>query len=72
MLLFQPDLVWADGQGGDVQCIHDSVKYWKSPQFLSWLYNDSPVKHKVVANSRWGDPSIGDYQTGLDRYIYML
>ncbi len=67
-LLLQPDLLWADGASGNVPCIKDSIDYWKSPQFLSWLYNDSPVKDKVVVNSRWGTPAIGDYQTGSDRY----
>lgn len=62
----QPEVVWADG-AGDAKCTHDSVKYWKSPVFLSWLYNDSPVKNTVMVNSRWGDPAIGDYQTGSDR-----
>ena len=67
LLLKQPEVIWADG-AGDAKCTHDSVKYWKSPEFLSWLYNDSPVKMTVLANSRWGSPAIGDYQTGGDRW----
>ena len=62
----QPEVLWADG-AGDAPCTHDSVKYWKSPEFLSWVYNESPVKDTVVANSRWGSGAIGDYQTGGDR-----
>jgi alpha-L-fucosidase len=27
---------------------------WKSEEFLSWLYNESPVKESVVVNDRWG------------------
>ena len=65
--LLQPDVIWGDGDG-DAPCTHDSVKYWKSPEFFSWLYNESPVKNTVLVNSRWGIPSIGDYQTGGDRY----
>ena len=63
----QPEVIWADGDG-DAPCTHDSVNYWKSPEFLSWVYNESPVKNTVVANSRWGTGAIGDYQTGGDRY----
>lgn len=64
---YHPEVIWADG-AGDAKCTHDSVKYWKAPQFLSWLYNESPVKEIVVANSRWGDPVVGDYSTGGDRF----
>lgn len=31
-----------------------SDTYWKSKEFLAWLYNDSPVKDTVVVNDRWG------------------
>ena len=63
----QPEVLWADG-AGDAPCTHDSVSYWKAPEFLSWVYNESPVKDTLVANSRWGSGAIGDYQTGGDRY----
>jgi alpha-L-fucosidase len=45
---YKPDIVWTDGEWD-----HPS-KVWKSTQFLSWLYNDSPVKDEVVVNDRWG------------------
>ncbi len=45
---YQPDIVWTDGEWD-----HPS-ETWKSTQFLSWLYNDSPVKNTVVVNDRWG------------------
>ncbi len=67
LILTQPEVLWADGPG-DAACTHDSVKYWKAPEFLSWVYNESPVKDTMVANSRWGTGAIGDYQTGGDRY----
>ena len=38
--------------------------YWKSKEFLSWLYSDSPVKKEVVVNDRFfkGMPgNHGDY-----------
>lgn len=27
---------------------------WKSREFLSWMYNESPVKDRVVTYDRWG------------------
>jgi len=45
---YHPDLVWTDGEWD-----HPS-EVWKSTQFLSWLFNESPVKKDVVINDRWG------------------
>jgi alpha-L-fucosidase len=45
---YHPDLVWTDGEWD-----HPS-EAWKSTQFLSWLFNESPVKETVVVNDRWG------------------
>ncbi|MBS1948586.1 MAG: alpha-L-fucosidase [Bacteroidetes bacterium] len=45
---YQPDVFWTDG-GWDA-----SDTLWKSREFLAWLYNESPVKDKVVTNDRWG------------------
>ncbi|HEX3006209.1 MAG TPA: alpha-L-fucosidase, partial [Bacteroidales bacterium] len=45
---YEPDVFWTDGEW-DLP----SDK-WKSTQFLSWLYNESPVKNTVVVNDRWG------------------
>eukprot|EP00731_Ephydatia_muelleri_P020783 Em0013g510a len=48
---YKPDVVWSDGSG-DNPCSHDSVRYWKAPEFLSWVYNESPIKDTVVINNR--------------------
>jgi len=45
---YQPDILWTDGEWE-----HTSAE-WKSEQFLSWLYNESPVKNTVAVNDRWG------------------
>lgn len=45
---YQPDVFWTDGDWE----ASDSV--WKSKEFLTWLYNESPVKNKVIVNDRWG------------------
>jgi alpha-L-fucosidase len=45
---YQPDVFWTDG---DWEASDDT---WKSKEFLSWLYNESPVKDRVVTYDRWG------------------
>jgi alpha-L-fucosidase len=45
---YSPDILWTDGEWE-----HPS-KDWKSEEFLSWLYNESPVKDNIVVNDRWG------------------
>ncbi len=45
---YSPDVLWTDGEWD-----HPSEK-WRSTEFLSWLYNESPVRENVVINDRWG------------------
>ncbi len=45
---YQPDILWADGEW------EHTSKEWKSPDFLTWLFNESPVKNNIVINDRWG------------------
>ncbi|MFI5133178.1 MAG: alpha-L-fucosidase [Chitinophagales bacterium] len=45
---YQPDVFWTDG---DWEASED---VWKSKEFLAWMYNESPVKNKVVTYDRWG------------------
>jgi len=45
---YQPDVFWTDGDWDA------SDTTWKSTAFLAWLYNESPVKNKVVTYDRWG------------------
>jgi alpha-L-fucosidase len=45
---YQPDVFWTDGDW-DL-----SENIWKSKEFLTWMYNESPVKNKVVTYDRWG------------------
>jgi alpha-L-fucosidase len=45
---YKPDVFWTDGDWE----ASDSV--WKSKEFLAWMYNESPVKDKVVTYDRWG------------------
>lgn len=46
---YQPDVFWTDGDW------EAPPETWKSQEFLAWLYNESPVKNKIVVNDRWGD-----------------
>ncbi len=45
---YQPDVFWTDGDWDA------PPETWKSQEFLTWLYNESPVKDKIVVNDRWG------------------
>jgi alpha-L-fucosidase len=45
---YKPSIIWSDG---DWDATDD---LWQSKEFLTWLYNDSPVKEEVVVNDRWG------------------
>lgn len=45
---YEPEIIFADGEWD-----YTSDKL-KSTTFLTWLYNESPVKNTVVVNDRWG------------------
>ena len=45
---YQPDVFWTDG---DWEVTDEG---WKSKEFISWMYNESPVKDRVVTYDRWG------------------
>jgi alpha-L-fucosidase len=65
---YEPWVVWSDGDWDA------SSEVWQSPQFLSWLYSESAVRDRVVANDRWGSDSrfrhggvyTPEYQPNLD------
>lgn len=62
---YEPALVWVDGDW------EAADSYWKSKEFLTWLYNDSPVRDEVAVNDRWGGGSMcthGGYYTCADRF----
>lgn len=62
---YEPQVLWSDG---DWETTED---YWKSKEFLAWLYSESPVKDSIVVNDRWGvnvPCKHGDFFNCQDRY----
>jgi alpha-L-fucosidase len=45
---YKPSLIFSDGEW------EHTSDAWKSPEFLAWLFNESPCKDDVVVNDRWG------------------
>lgn len=45
---YHPYVLWTDGGW------EQSDTTWRATQFLSWLYNDSPVGDSIVTYDRWG------------------
>ncbi|EGG13477.1 alpha-fucosidase [Cavenderia fasciculata] len=62
---YEPSVIWADGDWEQYSA------YWKSTEFLAWLYTNSTVKDEIVTNDRWGAEcpmKDGGYFTPYDRY----
>lgn len=62
---YKPDVFWSDGDQGPTD------EYWKSKEFIAWLYNSSPVRRTVVTNDRWGEGTAGkhgDFYNFADRF----
>jgi len=60
VIRYKPEIIFADGEWDYTS------EELKSANFLSWLYNDSPVRQTVVVNDRWGKETRskhGDYYT---------
>ena len=56
VLNYQPSLIFADGGEWD-----GTEDYWKTKEFLAWLYSDSPVKNEVVVNDRFAKDMPGNH-----------
>ncbi|VDD80053.1 unnamed protein product [Mesocestoides corti] len=62
---YHPSIIWSDGAPS-------TSDYWRSKEFLAWLYNESPVKDEVVVNDRWGSDANckhGDFFNCADRFF---
>jgi alpha-L-fucosidase len=61
---YKPDVFWSDGDWMEPDTT------WKSQEFLQWLYNESPVKDKVVTYDRWGNDVWGASATAHYGAVY--
>jgi len=52
---YKPDILWCDGEW----MINST--FWGSPEFVAWLFNDSPVKDTIAVNDRWGSETRGTH-----------
>ncbi|HEY9139867.1 MAG TPA: alpha-L-fucosidase [Bryobacteraceae bacterium] len=44
----EPEVIFSDGEW------ELTSEEWHSPELLAWLFNESPVRGRVVINDRWG------------------
>ncbi len=59
VIRYKPSVIFSDAG----EWLYDD-EFWKTKEFLTWLYNESPCKNEVVVNDRWckGMPGKhGDY-----------
>lgn len=52
---YKPDLLWTDGEWEHPE------ETWYSREFLTWLFNESPVKDTIAVNDRWGKTTRGKH-----------
>ncbi len=50
---YEPNTLFTDGEWDHPSSV------WHSTDFLTWLYNESPVKDYIVPNDRWGKETRG-------------
>ena len=50
---YEPSTLFTDGEWDHPSSV------WHSTEFLTWLYNESPVKDYIVPNDRWGKETRG-------------
>jgi len=65
---YQPDVMWTDGEWSM------EPEYWKTPELLAWMFNESSIGESVVINDRWGKGArhthggyyTTEYESGLE------
>jgi alpha-L-fucosidase len=53
---YQPAVIFSDAGEWD-----EDEHYWKTKEFLAWLYNEAPNKDEVVVNDRWAKGMVGQH-----------
>ena len=56
VLNYQPSLIFSDGGEWD-----EDENFWKTKEFLAWLYNEAPNKDQVLVNDRWAKGMSGKH-----------
>ena len=51
---YQPAVIFSDAGEWD-----EDEEFWKTKEFLAWLYNTAPNKDEVVVNDRWAKGMVG-------------
>ncbi len=54
--IYQPAIIFSDGGEWD-----GSEEYFKTKEFLAWLYTEAPNKDEVVVNDRWAKDIPGNH-----------
>lgn len=53
---YQPSIIFSDAG----EWLYDD-EFWKTKEFLAWLYNESPCREEVVVNDRWCKGMVGNH-----------
>ena len=53
---YEPALIFSDAGEWD-----EDEEFWKTREFLAWLYNSAPNKDEVVVNDRWAKGMPGNH-----------
>lgn len=53
---YEPAVIFSDAGEWD-----ESEDFWKTREFLAWLYNNAPNKDEVVVNDRWAKGMVGQH-----------
>lgn len=56
VLRYQPAVIFSDAGEWD-----EDEDYWKTREFLAWLYNNAPNRDEVVVNDRWAKGMPGNH-----------
>lgn len=53
---YEPSIIFSDAG----EWVYDD-DFWKTKEFLAWLYNDASCKNEVVVNDRWCKGMVGNH-----------
>ncbi len=45
---YKPDIFWGDGEW------EMPSENWRTEEMMAWMFNESPVRHTIAINDRWG------------------